>query len=284
MIDNEKKFYQDSQALIDALFEEAPTVATMLGDHRFDDRLADYSAAGIARQRKMLGQWLDSMQNFGTAAWSLDARIDRTLMVQIIKQFIRGYDVIQSHRRDPGEVVNECLNGIYLLTIRNFAPLPVRLKSILGRLREVPRVLAEGRALIDPPAVPPIWAEIALDTTRQSIGLFAGFLPALAAAAPDIQDEIVAASQAAAAALTSATTVMFVGLAVAIVVGVLLAFFITRGITKPLNRMISGLNEGADQVNDAAGQVSSVVPDELASTLKVEVLSSLSAQKAGSRW
>ena len=61
----------------------------------------------------------------------------------------------------------------------------------------------------------------------------------------------------AASTLSSATTVMLGGLGVAVLVGVLLAFFITRGITRPLTRIIAGLNEGADQVNDAAAQVSS---------------------------
>ncbi len=44
---------------------------------------------------------------------------------------------------------------------------------------------------------------------------------------------------------------------IALVVGVLLAFFIARSIIKVLTRPVAGLNEGADQVNDAAGQVSS---------------------------
>ena len=57
--------------------------------------------------------------------------------------------------------------------------------------------------------------------------------------------------------LSFASLVMVIGLSVAVVVGSLLAFFITRGITKPINRIIVGLNEGADQVNDAAAQVSS---------------------------
>lgn len=43
----------------------------------------------------------------------------------------------------------------------------------------------------------------------------------------------------------------------AVVLGAILAFFITRGITRPLNRVIAGLNEGADQVASASGQVSS---------------------------
>ena len=44
---------------------------------------------------------------------------------------------------------------------------------------------------------------------------------------------------------------------VALVLSVMLAWLITRSITKPINRIISGLGEGSDQVNDAAAQVSS---------------------------
>ncbi len=65
------------------------------------------------------------------------------------------------------------------------------------------------------------------------------------------------ADQNADAAKSEAVQVAFAMMAVTAVIGSLLAFFITRGITKPINRIIAGLNEGSDQVNDAAGQVSS---------------------------
>ncbi len=42
-----------------------------------------------------------------------------------------------------------------------------------------------------------------------------------------------------------------------LVIGILLAFFITRSITKPLNIVIDGLGEGSGQVSSASGQVSS---------------------------
>jgi methyl-accepting chemotaxis protein len=58
-------------------------------------------------------------------------------------------------------------------------------------------------------------------------------------------------------ALSAASFVMIIGLAIALVVGVLAAFFITRSITRPVNRIIAGLNEGSDQVASASGQVSS---------------------------
>ncbi len=57
---------------------------------------------------------------------------------------------------------------------------------------------------------------------------------------------------------TATTNQLLVAMAIgAVIIGSLMAFFITRSITKPINRIISGLNEGADQVNDAASQVSS---------------------------
>ncbi|HNU31867.1 MAG TPA: methyl-accepting chemotaxis protein, partial [Sedimentisphaerales bacterium] len=42
----------------------------------------------------------------------------------------------------------------------------------------------------------------------------------------------------------------------AVIVGILAAIFITRSITKPINRIIAGLTEGAEQVAAASGQVS----------------------------
>ena len=57
-------------------------------------------------------------------------------------------------------------------------------------------------------------------------------------------------------ALSSASILMIIGLFGALVVGILSAFFITRSITKPINKIITGLNEGAVQVASASGQVS----------------------------
>ncbi len=58
-------------------------------------------------------------------------------------------------------------------------------------------------------------------------------------------------------ALKSASGIMVGGLAVALIVGVLVAFFLTRSITAPVNRIISGMNEGSEQVASASNQVSS---------------------------
>ncbi|MFH1136748.1 MAG: methyl-accepting chemotaxis protein [Pseudomonadota bacterium] len=61
----------------------------------------------------------------------------------------------------------------------------------------------------------------------------------------------------ASSALSTASTIMIGGLIIALAVGAFLSFFITRSITKPINRIIEALASGADQVSSASGQVSS---------------------------
>ena len=58
------------------------------------------------------------------------------------------------------------------------------------------------------------------------------------------------------ALLQSASFIMIIGLIAALVIGVLIAVFITRSITGPIRNIISGLNDGSDQVATAAGEVS----------------------------
>jgi methyl-accepting chemotaxis protein len=66
-----------------------------------------------------------------------------------------------------------------------------------------------------------------------------------------------ASSGDAAKSLSTATTTMVIGLSFATLIGIVLAIFITRSITGPINRIIAGLTEGSAQVASAAGQVSS---------------------------
>ena len=73
-----------------------------------------------------------------------------------------------------------------------------------------------------------------------------------------------------------------------VVIGVLLAYFVTRSITRPIQRIITELNEGAEQVNDASAQVSAAAQNlaggasEQASSLE-ETSSSLEEMAAMTR-
>ncbi len=91
---------------------------------------------------------------------------------------------------------------------------------------------------------------------KQIVPVQAKFLKCL----KDFQENLAKTSkQDAADAVNAATTgriTMIVIALVALAVGIVIAFFLVRGITRPLNRVIAGLSDGADQVAAAASQVS----------------------------
>jgi uncharacterized protein (DUF885 family) len=202
-VTGEKQFYSDCQVMVEELLKDSPTTATFLGDHRYDERLGDFTRAAQEDQRRRLGSWQKKFESYQDGSWPVDARIDRILMVQLSKQFIRGYDKLRTIYIDPGAALNECFGGVYSLIVRDFAPLPQRMQSILGRLQAVPRVLEEGKKLISLAEVPPVWAEVAVETARQGVGLVAGFVPMLAEATPELKPQVLVAANAAAAALSA---------------------------------------------------------------------------------
>jgi methyl-accepting chemotaxis protein len=57
--------------------------------------------------------------------------------------------------------------------------------------------------------------------------------------------------------VTTSNWVIVVALGAGILMGVVMAWVITRSITRPINRIIEGLSSASDQVSAAAGEVSS---------------------------
>lgn len=57
--------------------------------------------------------------------------------------------------------------------------------------------------------------------------------------------------------LSQANMVMIIGLVVAVIIGIALAWIITKAITAPLGMVVASLRSGSEQVSSASGQVSS---------------------------
>jgi uncharacterized protein (DUF885 family) len=199
---DETTFYRRAEEWLYEILERNPVLATYEGVHKWDDRLGDRTAAAMENEYRDSLAVLAELQSFDTAGFGLAARIDRALVTELFSSDVRSYEKIQSHRREPGLYLGEIMYGIFSLIIKEFAPLPDRLRSALGRMREAPRVLQEGMQNVVPEQVPSVWAETALEQARQAPGLLVGLLPAIAAeAAPDLAPELTKAGQEAAQAI-----------------------------------------------------------------------------------
>jgi uncharacterized protein (DUF885 family) len=193
-------FYRRAEKFINRFMEEAPVDATQLGDHRFDDRLAEYSRGALDRQVQEIKGFLDESAHFDTTNFDVDGKIDHRLMIQIAKSVLRGFEKFKSHLRNPGTYCDECMGGVFLLLVKEFAPLEERLEKALGRLRAIPEVLIQGKENIRCEEVPPVWNEVALEASQQGLALFTELIPALAQQVPKLATDLNSASQSAAKA------------------------------------------------------------------------------------
>jgi uncharacterized protein (DUF885 family) len=187
-MDAQAEFYKTADEWFYRLLERDPVAATQVGEHRWDDRLPDRNLDALQEEHDYMVRARDALDAIDTAGFSPDARIDHTLMVHLVKSFIRQYEKRRLHLRDPGYYVNDAMTGVFVLIMKEFAPLPDRLRAVLARMEQIPRLLGEARHNIVPADVPEVWALVALEQARQAPALLSGMLPAMAAkAAPQLE-------------------------------------------------------------------------------------------------
>src|SRR5207248_3655903 len=66
-------------------YEDSPTLATSLGLTEYDDRLDDTSAARFQKRIERDDAWLDRFRGVGEADLSAGERIDRELLVSMLR-------------------------------------------------------------------------------------------------------------------------------------------------------------------------------------------------------
>jgi uncharacterized protein (DUF885 family) len=137
---------------LDGLLERHPETATTLGDHRFDDRLADRSEAALDDELRWAAQRLAELDGLDLAALAPAERVDAQILRNQLEERRFELEELRDHEWDP--LVANPGTAIYTLLARDFAPIGDRLRSAARRLTAVPDVLDTARrSLGDMPRV-----------------------------------------------------------------------------------------------------------------------------------
>ena len=115
---------------LDDRAERHPDVATGLGDHRFDGRLADPSAQARQAERRALDGWAGRLAAIDEGALSAEHRVDAAMMADSVARRVFEIDELREHTWNPLQANPG--KAIYQLLARDFAPLPDRLDSVAG--------------------------------------------------------------------------------------------------------------------------------------------------------
>jgi uncharacterized protein (DUF885 family) len=165
---------------LDDRAERHPDVATGLGDHRFDARLADSSDRALEAERSALGTWGRRLAALDQGALSAEHQVDAAMMANSVARRVFELDELREHAWNP--LLANPGRAIYQLLVRDFAPLAGRLEAVAGRLAEIPAVLAEARRQLG--RMPRVHLETAVGQFDGTIALISKDIDTALEAAP----------------------------------------------------------------------------------------------------
>ena len=152
-----------------AYFEWNPSAATSVGLHEYDEKIEDYSAAAIAKRIEKLQRLQRQLAGLPSPR-TADESIDIEILDGQIRAELLDLETLETWRHNPMNYVSVPGGAIDNLMKRNFAPAAERLRSVIARLKGIPRMIAAMKQNIDNP--PHEFTDLALRIAHGSVGFF----------------------------------------------------------------------------------------------------------------
>ena len=150
---------------IEDYFKAQPFFAVQAGRHEFDGRMADLSAAGIAREVERLKQMRTQAEAFKEASLTSRQRFQREYLLSVIDNNLFWLDRARFPFTNPAWYIDRLDPEVYLS--RDYAPLEKRLQGYIGYARAIPQIAAAIRANLHMP--------LAKSLIERGIAGFGGF-------------------------------------------------------------------------------------------------------------
>lgn len=156
-------FRRLAEDTVDDLLAADPVGATWLGDHRFDDRLPDLSAGGVATFLMRVDDRLTALDAVDDVELGIDDLVDLEILRS---RLLRArFELGEVRRQEWDPMVWNPGTALHLLVERDFAPAEERAVSLRARLAGVPDLLDAARAQL---------VEMSAIHVRTAVGQLAG--------------------------------------------------------------------------------------------------------------
>jgi uncharacterized protein (DUF885 family) len=160
-------------SLVDRFFDQAdfhfnPSAGTSAGFHQYDAMLEDFSRDSIRQQVAVLKQYEREVSGFPLSA-------DREIVLGSIRSALLDLESIRSWETNPDRYSSTASNAVFVIMSRNFAPPSERLKSVIARERQMPKMFEAAHANLKNP--PRIYTEVAIEQLPGIISFFEKDVP-----------------------------------------------------------------------------------------------------------
>lgn len=181
----DKTFEELGRRYVREFPELSPVAATQLGDHRFDSKLDEVSAAARNRAAEFCRKFQTDLEKIPPAQLSRAHQVDYALLAQSLRADLWRLEKLQEWAWNPLHYTDLAGSAVYGLMVREFAPLPKRLGHVADRLEQFPRLLEQVRTTLDPKRVPPVHAETAVKQNRGVLSILEQLVDPNLAALPE---------------------------------------------------------------------------------------------------
>ncbi|MCK4385638.1 MAG: DUF885 domain-containing protein, partial [candidate division Zixibacteria bacterium] len=198
-----KDFNKLVNEILEFRWKDSPVEATFSGIHKYDDKLDKTDPLSRRRHLKKAKEYLKKLDGFSSdskvhsekARLSVDEKMDWKILRDSLKVEIAEEEKIRWLKRHALVYPEIALYGCYVLILRDFAPLSQRMKFVLGRLKQVPRLMKEGQENLKRGRdIPRVWTQVAIETTVGGKEFFRQMIPLFAEKVPRLKKQLLAAN------------------------------------------------------------------------------------------
>jgi len=195
----DEKFQKLAAAYIEAELVANPEQATELGDHRFDDRLTDYSRAALDKTLASQKQFRIDVGTIDAAKLSGPNNVDLRILKDSIDNRIFELEQLKEADWNPLVYNQSLANSLYLLVARDFDTPEKRIPNLRKRMEAIPRVIDQARQNLQHP--PRVYTETAIEQIAGAVNLVREGLTPLLDRAPQMKKEVTPSQEKTAKAL-----------------------------------------------------------------------------------
>jgi Bacterial protein of unknown function (DUF885) len=169
---------QNWDGLVDRFFDQAdfhfnPSGGTSAGFHQYDTQLEDYSLKTLRQHAVVLRQFEREVSAFPKLPPEQSA--DREIVLATIHSGLLGLEAIRGWEKNPDTYSSTASNAVFVIMSRTFAPPADRLRSVIARERQMPKMFENARVNLKNP--PRIYTQVAIEQLPGIISFFQKDVP-----------------------------------------------------------------------------------------------------------
>jgi uncharacterized protein (DUF885 family) len=160
-MDENKKFDKLVKKFFWTTVKRNPDLATYLGLHQFDSKMPNESRKRYLEDIKIYEDFLKNFKKIQMKKLSEERKIDLQAAIYKINLVLFFLKEIRYWEKNP-DIISSLGDSIFPLFVKNYAPFEKRIKNIIARVEQFPKIIKQTKGRIKKPVK--LWIVLALES------------------------------------------------------------------------------------------------------------------------